>query len=865
VRSLRNKLTEFYNGIISSKFDVVIISETWLNDSVLDNELCNSSYYIFRSDRDFITCQCSRGGGVLVAVSTAFVVERIDLNNTDFSLLPNVDIVCVKISIPKTSILYIFALYVPPNSSIDVYVKLFDSFESLDFVLNKNVIIIGDFNISHYVLALSGVQDNKSRIFLEFCNYMGFHQNNNIANDFNRILDLVCSNKKCVVSKAVDILCKEDVHHPPLHILYAYKYAYKYDTSVKGISSKKQHFNFLKADFVAINKKLSDIDWSFLKPISDTDVMMEAFYSKLNDIFSICVPRSLRFYKSKYPPWFNSSIVKQLRQKHKLWLIYKQSKSPLFYDEFKSIRKIIKLEIKRAHCKYILQVEQNITKDPKSFWSYIDCIKKNNFIPTYMTFNDKELQTPTDIANGFADFFQQTYTSSSTAVSDNNHFDMYSRNSGCLTIPTFTVTNMSDAIKKLKTKKSSGPDGIPAFVIKNICDNITTPLTIIFNRALSSSTFPAVFKNSIICPIYKKGDRKQIHNYRPVVLLSSFAKVFEILLHDTISPFVKNQLSNFQHGFVKGRSTVTNLCSFVQFVADCMNDRSQVDVVFTDLSKAFDTIDHPILLEKLSKFGLCTNFVEFFRSYFSGRCQYVNCAGFQSHVINVSSGVPQGSILGPLLFNVFINNIADVVDSQILLYADDFKIYSRIDHAVDCLRMQDTIDEVVTWCNSNGLKLNKDKCCIMSFTRKTQPIHHHYTLDISDLQRCTKHVDLGITLDSNLSFSDHVEGMVTRSVRSLGFVIRNSRIFNNADTVKRLYFAFVRSKLEYASVVWSTGYKSQIEDLEKIQRRLLKYLSFKVDGTYPENGHPQHDLLGRWNVDSLLHRRVCHSLIFYID
>jgi hypothetical protein len=104
--------------------------------------------------------------------------------------------------------------------------------------------------------------------------------------------------------------------------------------------------------------------------------------------------------------------------------------------------------------------------------------------------------------------------------------------------------------------------------------------------------------------------------------------------------------------------------------------------------------------------------------------------------------------------------------------------------------------------------------------------------------------------------------MVTRSVRSLGFVIRNSRSFNNTDTVKRLYFAFVRSKLEYASVVWSTGYKSQIEDLEKIQRRLLKYLSFKVDGTYPENGHPQHDLLCRWNVDSLLHRRVCHSLIF---
>jgi hypothetical protein len=326
VRSLRNKLTELYNGIISSKFDVVIISETWLNDSVLDNELCNSSYYIFRSDRDFITCQCSRGGGVLVAVSTAFVVERIDLNNT---LLPNVDIVCVKISIPKTPILYIFALYIC------------DSFESLDFVLNKNVIIIGDFNISHYVLALSGVQDNKSRIFLEFCNYMGFHQNNNIANDFNRILDLVCSNKKCVVNKAVDILCKEDIHHPPLHILYAYKY----DTSVKGISAKKQHFNFLKADFVAINKKLSDIDWSFLKPISDIDVMMEAFYSKLNDIFSICVPRSLRFYKSKYPPWFNSSIVKQLRQKHKLWLIYKQSKSPLFYDEFKSIRKTIKSEI----------------------------------------------------------------------------------------------------------------------------------------------------------------------------------------------------------------------------------------------------------------------------------------------------------------------------------------------------------------------------------------------------------------------------------------------------------------------------------------------------------------------------------------
>lgn len=371
-----------------------------------------------------------------------------------------------------------------------------------------------------------------------------------------------------------------------------------------------------------------------------------------------------------------------------------------------------------------------------------------------------------------------------------------------------------------------------------------------------------MWKISRICPVFKKGDKNYVINHRPITIICNFSKAFEVVLHKIIYANTRRLISDSQHGFMQGRSTTTNLFCITQYISESLDSGGQVDVIYTDFSKAFDRLDHGILLCKLRQFGFSDKLSDLLASYLHCRRQYVEYRGFRSDEFIASSGVPQGSILGPLLFVIFINDIVSMLDVDCLLYADDLKLYSDINSFEDCLKLQMNLDRINNWCITNNLPLNVQKCHVLSFTRRNEQLHYDYTLNNTSLNRVIEFKDLGVIFDSKLSFNQHILSVVLASYKSLGFVIRNSQGFNDISVLFLLFNTFVLSKLEYASIIWNPGYQTYRHSLENIQRKFLKYVSFRADGVYPAVGADQDQLLARYDVLSLSNRRDMHSLIF---
>lgn len=288
-----------------------------------------------------------------------------------------------------------------------------------------------------------------------------------------------------------------------------------------------------------------------------------------------------------------------------------------------------------------------------------------------------------------------------------------------ISVDSFSEDEIVLAAKKLSNRQTAGPDLIPSFLAKDCIGVLARPLTFLFNLCLKESEFPAVWREGRVTPVFKSGEKTSVENYRPITIINTFAKLFEIALYNRIYPSVEPLLSEFQHGFIGNRSTITNLCSLVQFACETVDGGSQVDIVYADFAKAFDRVDHCTLLYKFTKYGFSPKLVELIASYLYKRKQYVLYNGFKSPAYEAPSGVPQGSNLAPLFFAIFINDLPEYVQfSRKLLYADDVKLYARIDSEVDSENLQSDLDKLGRWCTINKLELNISKCCILTLTKK---------------------------------------------------------------------------------------------------------------------------------------------------
>ena len=256
------------------------------------------------------------------------------------------------------------------------------------------------------------------------------------------------------------------------------------------------------------------------------------------------------------------------------------------------------------------------------------------------------------------------------------------------------------------------------------------------------------------------------------------AKLFESLIYGYLFNHVKLSISSKQHGFLPLRSTVSNLICISQYLADSLDRRKQVDAVYTDLTKAFDRLNHKKLILKLRLYGISDSLILWFDSYLSNREMYVCVNNFKSGIFCSGSGVPQGSNLGPLLFLIYFNDIVEcVMDSEVLSYADDLKLFRVITSPNDCIMLQNDLNRVSNWCEINSLAINISKCKVVSYYKSLNPLINHYTVNSTTLERSSEIKDLGVWFDSKLTFSTHITSIVTSATKLLGLFLEALRCF----------------------------------------------------------------------------------------
>nr|CAH7727822.1 unnamed protein product [Callosobruchus chinensis] len=674
-------------------------------------------------------------------------------------------------------------------------------------------------------------------------------QYNNVRNTNDRLLDLILSNINCHVQRDSSPLVKEDRHHPSLTLEFSVAahtiYNFRSNRDLKM-------FNFRKANFPLMYHLVSQISWNNVIECTDVNEAVEQLENNLKNIFELSVPYKISTSR-KYPPWFSRNTIKEIRQKELAHKLYKKHKSGIYYDRFHNLRSSVKRKINEDYRIFLNNAENSISSDPTQFWNFIRNKKGNSRIPGVMRMDDCVFENEQDIVNAFGRYFSGVYNIPDVNLADNLPQKYF--NLPPISITTVTEADVIKSSKKLKNKLVIGPDQVPSFLIKDCIFQLLEPLVYIYNLILKTNTFPQAWKLAKITPVLKKGDPSQILNYRPISVLCNFAKLFEMIIYWFIYDATKQTLSIDQHGFIDRKSCVTNLACLTQTICESLDDRGQVDVVYMDIQKAFDRIDLGILLKKLGFFGFTDGLLSLFKSYLFNRNQYVELEGYRSSLITPTSGIPQGSNLGPLLFLLYINDLTLVVQCSKLLYADDLKIYYSVSTIDDCLVLQQDIDAISAWSLSNHLELNIDKCSIVCYTKKSNPLRFTYRIGQAILSGQEQIRDLGILFDQKMSFSPHIESTVSSSNRMLGFIIRNGRQFSTS-VLKILYTSYVRSKLEYGVLIWYPYYATHISQIERVQRKFLKYLYFKRTGVFPERGFNYSILLSEANFISLNSRRI---------
>ena len=380
-------------------------------------------------------------------------------------------------------------------------------------------------------------------------------------------------------------------------------------------------------------------------------------------------------------------------------------------------------------------------------------------------------------------------------------------------------------LKSLNPNKAAGPDKISPRLLKELADVLCAPLTNIFQAAIDSGTVPTQWRSALVTPIFKKGDKHKASNYRPVSLTAVCCKICEHIVAKQVLNHLDmhNLLSDRQHGFRRNRSCETQLILFVDELMRTMTAGKQTDAVIMDFSKAFDVVPHGSLLVKLNHYGVRNNTLAWIDSFLNQRSQKVVVDGMESAPAAVTSGVPQGSVLGPLLFLVYINDMPECIKSDLRLFADDTIIYRAIETPEDCKILQEDLRALEIWEEKWGMLFNPSKCSTIHITRKKIPLITPYILKQEVLETNKSATYLGVTISQDLSWNDQVEKVVAKGQRTLGFVRRNVKT-SNRETKAKAYNTIVRPTLEYASSVWSPGQTTLKHSIEKVQRRAARYV-----------------------------------------
>ncbi len=836
------------------------MTETWLMDGIFNAEFIDKRYTVYRCDRCSATSSKSRGGGVLIAVFKNLDSVQLDIDTGRREEL------WVNISCNDENLI-LCAIYLPPNSSPEVYNEHCSFLESISQeYADTRICVIGDFNLPNIswvpnedCVGLSPVCSNDLREQMVSDYYMlcGFNQFNSCPNSIGSILDLVFCNFDTVTVNTTDPLLPCDVYHPALGISIL-----NLESSPNCCNSPTDSLNFRKADYGDINSFFNSINWVCLCDFQCIDVCLNAFYDIVSTAFELFVPK-YRPYFNTYPSWFDQKTKLLIKDKKLAHKKYKQTGCVNDYLNFCNLRRECKGAITKCKRSHIDNVEQNIQNDVKSFWSFVNTKRgKSSSLPKVLFHADKKADNLSDICNLFAEYFKSVYSHSDNPVNFPS-----GNTKACPSIDAqineleISVEEITKGISNLDLNWSPGSDGIPPAFVKMCAFSLSFPLKIIFNKSLHLGIFPEAWKISDVVPIHKSGSKSQVNNYRGISILPALSKLFDSIVTDRLYSCIKGTIIKEQHGFMAGKSTKTNLTIFTDYLFKNVENGYAVDCIYTDIKKAFDRVNIQLLVNKLNNLGIRNPILSWINSYLTGRLQRVKISNNRSCFIEVTSGVPQGSHIDPLLFLVFINDVNSVFKHcRFLLFADDLKLFCRIRNSTDVILLQEDLGKFVEWCDSNKLELNIEKCKAIRFSSKKLLDPPTYFIKDRKLETTLSVNDLGVTFSSKLDFNIHIDNIANKANKLLGFLIRQGTIFYNLRTFIILYCSLVRSVLEYCTVIWSPYHLVKIQRLEKIQSRFIKFLCFKFNVDFKSNNYV--NLLQFFGLALLESRRTYFDLYF---
>ena len=850
---LTNKLLSLHESIEHHKPDIIAITEIKPKNLTLPLSASNfliDNYQLFQNID-------SQGRGIGIYIHNSLKASEIELKSS-FQ-----EYITLKINLAGKDSLGLTVIYRSPSSSDDNNATLISDLSLISNNNSSHQLILGDFNLKeiNWENNTSTVSENHiASKFLDKTQDLFWYQHVQECTRFRTNnqpsrVDLIFTNEEGMI--------KEVEYQPPLwsnnaesdHLVLVFDFI----CYTESETDSTPRLDYKKADYDKLRTALKNNNWVEILSSDDVNKNLLTFMDIYNKEVQNCIPlkKTITRKTGNKPIWMNSVGLRKIKKKYNCWKRYLTTQEGIDYEFYKKTRNDTKNYLKKLLREFEEDIAKNIKNNPKSFWKYVNSKSKTKAgIHSLINKNGETIEDKNGKANILNEYFSSVFTKEENATIPQILPSIESK-------ITFNFREIStEVIKKkldkLKPSKSPGPDHCHPRIFKELIDEILIPLQIIFNQSINTSCVPNLWKQANITPIHKKGARNKPQNFRPVSLTSILCKLLESCLRDQLLEHMKSNklFSNDQHGFLPNRSCITQLLLIIEHWTHLIDDGNNIDTLYLDFSKAFDSVPHNRLLLKLRKIGMSDSIVNWFKSYLENRTQRVCIEGIYSEWEKVTSGVPQGSVLGPILFLIYINDLPESINSFIKIFADDTKIYNTVNNITNQTILQKDIDNATEWANMWQLPFNAEKCKIMHIGRSNQ--NYNYTMVNAsgvnkDLMVVNVEKDLGVIFNSNLSFKEHVNSSIGKGNQMLGIIKRN---FTALDTNAfiQLYKSLVRSQLEYANVIWRPYLRADINNIEKVQRRATKYIGQLAHLPYEER-------LKAINLPTLEYRRARGDMI----